>query len=214
MAEIFTPSPLPDPHAIAPISHSVPPPIIDEARRADDRTIGPCPQRVETAQDRPSPRHPAASVRALRSVARWRGVRFHAGIRSNRAAGVRDVAALAGVSRQTVSRVLNEHPQIKESTRRRVMDAIAELEYTPNFAGHVPEQRPTPTTPAPPTRGTTGPRRASRRSRAGARGRALRARPTSTPRTSARGSAGIAHLRGQAVTRSVRSSHPHACSRR
>ncbi|GAA1824347.1 LacI family DNA-binding transcriptional regulator [Agromyces salentinus] len=51
-----------------------------------------------------------------------------------RAAGVRDVAALAGVSRQTVSRVLNEHPQIKESTRRRVMDAIAELEYTPNFA--------------------------------------------------------------------------------
>ncbi|SFR69328.1 transcriptional regulator, LacI family [Agromyces sp. CF514] len=53
---------------------------------------------------------------------------------SARAAGVRDVAALAGVSRQTVSRVLNEHPQIKESTRRRVMDAIAELQYTPNFA--------------------------------------------------------------------------------
>ncbi|MFF2370653.1 LacI family DNA-binding transcriptional regulator [Agromyces sp. NPDC058110] len=53
---------------------------------------------------------------------------------SSRAVGVRDVAALAGVSRQTVSRVLNEHPQIKESTRRRVMDAIAELQYTPNFA--------------------------------------------------------------------------------
>jgi DNA-binding LacI/PurR family transcriptional regulator len=53
---------------------------------------------------------------------------------SKRAAGVRDVAALAGVSRQTVSRVLNEHPQIKEATRRRVMDAIAELEYTPNYA--------------------------------------------------------------------------------
>ena len=53
---------------------------------------------------------------------------------ANRAVGVRDVAALAGVSRQTVSRVLNEHPQIRESTRRRVMDAIAELEYTPNFA--------------------------------------------------------------------------------
>ncbi|WP_082461919.1 LacI family DNA-binding transcriptional regulator [Agromyces sp. Leaf222] len=51
-----------------------------------------------------------------------------------RAAGVRDVAVLAGVSRQTVSRVLNEHPQIKEATRRRVMDAIAELQYTPNFA--------------------------------------------------------------------------------
>ncbi|GAA1967689.1 LacI family DNA-binding transcriptional regulator [Agromyces allii] len=53
---------------------------------------------------------------------------------SSRAVGVRDVAVLAGVSRQTVSRVLNDHPQIKEATRRRVMDAIAELQYTPNFA--------------------------------------------------------------------------------
>lgn len=43
-----------------------------------------------------------------------------------------DVAALAGVSHQTVSRVLNDHPSIRESTRAKVMQAIAETNYTPN----------------------------------------------------------------------------------
>lgn len=43
-----------------------------------------------------------------------------------------DVAALAGVSHQTVSRVLNDHPSIRESTRERVLQAISEINYTPN----------------------------------------------------------------------------------
>ncbi len=43
-----------------------------------------------------------------------------------------DVAALAGVSHQTVSRVLNNHPSIRESTRARVLEAIQEINYTPN----------------------------------------------------------------------------------
>lgn len=43
-----------------------------------------------------------------------------------------DVAALAGVSHQTVSRVLNNHPSIRESTRSRVLQAIEEINYTPN----------------------------------------------------------------------------------
>ena len=51
-----------------------------------------------------------------------------------RAVGVRDVAALAGVSRQTVSRVLNEHPEVAEETRRRVLSAMAELGYRMNNA--------------------------------------------------------------------------------
>ncbi|PCE15163.1 hypothetical protein AUC47_15415 [Microbacterium sp. SZ1] len=51
-----------------------------------------------------------------------------------RAAGVRDVAALAGVSRQTVSRVLNDHPEVAESTRERVLDAMDELGYRMNNA--------------------------------------------------------------------------------
>lgn len=43
-----------------------------------------------------------------------------------------DVAALAGVSHQTVSRVLNNHPSIREATRVKVLQAIEEINYTPN----------------------------------------------------------------------------------
>jgi DNA-binding LacI/PurR family transcriptional regulator len=45
-----------------------------------------------------------------------------------------DVARLAGVSHQTVSRVLNEHPNVRPLTRDRVLAAIRELAYRPNAA--------------------------------------------------------------------------------
>ena len=45
-----------------------------------------------------------------------------------------DVAALAGVSHQTVSRVLNDHPYVTQDTRERVTRAIAELGYRRNPA--------------------------------------------------------------------------------
>jgi DNA-binding LacI/PurR family transcriptional regulator len=45
-----------------------------------------------------------------------------------------DVARLAGVSHQTVSRVLNEHPNVRPLTRERVLAAIRELAYRPNAA--------------------------------------------------------------------------------
>jgi DNA-binding LacI/PurR family transcriptional regulator len=51
-----------------------------------------------------------------------------------RASNIRDVARLAGVSYQTVSRVLNDHPSIRDSTRDRVNAVIAELGYRPNPA--------------------------------------------------------------------------------
>ncbi|WP_285114039.1 LacI family DNA-binding transcriptional regulator [Leifsonia sp. fls2-241-R2A-40a] len=51
-----------------------------------------------------------------------------------RAASMRDVAALAGVSHQTVSRVINGHPSIRDSTRQRVRDAMVQLHYRPNRA--------------------------------------------------------------------------------
>lgn len=41
-----------------------------------------------------------------------------------------DVANHAGVSHMTVSRVLNGHPNIRESTRERVLQAIDEMNYT------------------------------------------------------------------------------------
>lgn len=47
---------------------------------------------------------------------------------------IRDVARLAGVSHQTVSRVLNDHPSIRPETKKRVQDAIAVLDYKPNLA--------------------------------------------------------------------------------
>lgn len=48
--------------------------------------------------------------------------------------GVRDVAALAGVSRQTVSRVLNEHPDVAPETQERVRAAMIQLGYRMNNA--------------------------------------------------------------------------------
>lgn len=51
-----------------------------------------------------------------------------------RAVGVRDVAALAGVSRQTVSRVLNDHPDVAADTKARVEQAMVELGYRLNNA--------------------------------------------------------------------------------
>lgn len=53
---------------------------------------------------------------------------------TTRRVGVRDVARLAGVSSQTVSRVINEHPNIRPETRTRVLEAMAALDYRVNNA--------------------------------------------------------------------------------
>jgi DNA-binding LacI/PurR family transcriptional regulator len=45
-----------------------------------------------------------------------------------------DVAQLAGVSHQTVSRVLNNHPNVRADTREKVLEAIRQLAYRPNAA--------------------------------------------------------------------------------
>src|SRR5439155_15534287 len=45
---------------------------------------------------------------------------------------MRQVAARAGVSAMTVSRVINENPRVSEEARRRVEAAIADLGYVPN----------------------------------------------------------------------------------
>ncbi|MFF1573260.1 LacI family DNA-binding transcriptional regulator [Leifsonia sp. NPDC058292] len=58
-------------------------------------------------------------------------------MRPERAPGVREVAALAGVSRQTVSRVVNGHPSIRESTKERVLAAMDELQFRPNRAARM-----------------------------------------------------------------------------
>jgi LacI family transcriptional regulator len=45
-----------------------------------------------------------------------------------------DVAEKAGVSIKTVSRVVNNEPNVREATRAKVEEAIAELNYRPNLA--------------------------------------------------------------------------------
>lgn len=45
---------------------------------------------------------------------------------------IRDVASRAGVSHQTVSRVINENERVSPETRARVLNAIDELGYSPN----------------------------------------------------------------------------------
>lgn len=54
--------------------------------------------------------------------------------RRHAAVSMADVARLAGVSSQTVSRVSNGHPGVVESTRRQVLAAMKELGYRPNSA--------------------------------------------------------------------------------
>ena len=45
---------------------------------------------------------------------------------------IKDVAKAAGVSTQTVSRVINNRPDVSASTRKHVQKVIAELGYAPN----------------------------------------------------------------------------------
>ncbi|MDQ1130349.1 LacI family DNA-binding transcriptional regulator [Microbacterium sp. SORGH_AS_0888] len=52
----------------------------------------------------------------------------------NRGVSMLDVARLAGVSGQTVSRVANNSASVSERTRDRVLAAMAELGYRPNVA--------------------------------------------------------------------------------
>ncbi|WP_200926502.1 LacI family DNA-binding transcriptional regulator [Sphaerimonospora mesophila] len=49
-----------------------------------------------------------------------------------RSASIWDVARVAGVSQQTVSRVINGKARVSGATRAKVLDAIAELGYRPN----------------------------------------------------------------------------------
>src|SRR5262245_23388147 len=51
-----------------------------------------------------------------------------------RTASIRDVASAAGVSYQTVSRVINGSTKVNPSTRQQVLQAIEQLDFRPNRA--------------------------------------------------------------------------------
>src|SRR5215468_2568721 len=54
-------------------------------------------------------------------------------VNGNRPPNIHDVAERAGVSIKTVSRVLNKEPNVTNSTRDRVLDAVKILAYRPNI---------------------------------------------------------------------------------
>lgn len=53
---------------------------------------------------------------------------------------IRDIARLSGVGVSTVSRVLNNHPDVKESTRKKVLEVIKESNYIPNNSARILKQ--------------------------------------------------------------------------
>lgn len=50
------------------------------------------------------------------------------------ALNLEDIARLSGVSRSTVSRVVNQHPNVSDRTRERVMQVIEQYHFSPNPA--------------------------------------------------------------------------------
>ena len=53
-------------------------------------------------------------------------------MKQNKPPTINDVAAQAGTSKRTVSRVLNRSPEVNEATRARVLEVIDQLNYAPN----------------------------------------------------------------------------------
>ena len=48
-------------------------------------------------------------------------------------ATIKDLSAMTGISKSTISRVINNEPNVSEKTRNIVMDAIRETNFTPNI---------------------------------------------------------------------------------
>ena len=52
----------------------------------------------------------------------------------NRSPTLEEIAELAGVSRSTVSRIINNHPYVREQVRERVLQVIRDTDYQPHLA--------------------------------------------------------------------------------
>ena len=45
---------------------------------------------------------------------------------------IKDIAKMCGVGVSTVSRAMNNHPDINPETKKKIMDTIAQYDYIPN----------------------------------------------------------------------------------
>lgn len=53
---------------------------------------------------------------------------------------IKDIAAIANVGVSTVSRVLNNHPDVKDETRQKILEIIKENNYVPNNSARILKQ--------------------------------------------------------------------------
>ena len=51
---------------------------------------------------------------------------------------IKEVAKLCGVGVSTVSRAINNHPDINEETKQKVLETIQKYNYVPNNNGQIP----------------------------------------------------------------------------
>src|SRR6266536_4551246 len=133
----------------APASRTVQPPASRTVQPPASRTVQPPTARAASAPQPPAhtasapplpaqtasaPQPPAHTASAPPLPARAVPAVPPAPAATGRAPSMSDVAALAGVSHQTVSRVLAGHPNVRPHTRARVLTAVEELGYRPNTA--------------------------------------------------------------------------------
>jgi LacI family transcriptional regulator len=98
-------------------------PADDSAGSSKERSVRAAPRSRRSAQAE----GPQATIGAT-----MRGVESKNGGTAARKMRIAEVARHASVSVATVSRVLNGQPQVGEAYRKRVLDAISELDYRPN----------------------------------------------------------------------------------
>lgn len=72
--------------------------------------------------------NPALPQEFLNLLATWQALEYMTDLT------LEDIARLAGVSRSTVSRVVNDHPNVKADVRKRVMEVIQNTGFHPNLA--------------------------------------------------------------------------------
>ena len=53
---------------------------------------------------------------------------------------IRDIAKIAGVGVSTVSRVINNHPDVKDDTRKKILQIIKDSNYIPNNSARILKQ--------------------------------------------------------------------------
>ena len=120
---------------------------------------------------------------------------------TGRRPSIRDVARLADVSYQTVSRVLNDHPSVRPETRQRILEVMEQLQYRPNLAARALGHEPLPDDRHPRRRQLDVRTRVEHRGDRGGRPRTrlLGEHGEHRPRRSAVDPRGLAHLIAQSI---------------